>query len=183
MKNVDNIVFFFTDKNIPAYARVIIPMTCLFAILISYVLYRLLPGIPILTLPYKAPPGIYWYEFPSGPDTIITLKHLSIPFACFIIGILTGIISLLKPLKKNINDLWKGIVSSYLIFALSIATILTIQEIWAEIVQSGVLSFLSTIIPFVFVIFATWFLSLVGVLCLLIIPQLVGFMIVAKPKM
>ena len=182
MKNNDS-VFFFTDKNIPGYIRIIIPMTCLFAILAGYALYSLLPEIRILTLPYKPPPGVYFYRFPSGPDTVITLKHLSIPIVCFIVGICTGIVSFLTPLRKNIDDLWWGILSSYLIFAFSLSMIFTIQIIWTELTQIGILSLFSNIIGIAACILAIWFLSLVGVLCLLIIPQIGGFMIVAKPKM
>jgi cell division protein FtsX len=106
-----------------------------------------------------------------------------VPLVCFIVGILFGILSRLTPLRKYIDDLWWGILLSYLIFAFAIASIFSIQIIWTEIARSGILQFLANIIPFTLMILMVWAISVIGVLCLLIIPHVGGFAIVARPKM
>jgi len=177
VRNFDSVLSFFTDKDIPLSVRFIMPTTCLLSILGSFAFYSSLPSIHILTLPYKAPPGVYFYQFPSGQDTIITLKHLSIPIAFFIGGILTGVLCFIPPLRKNADHLHWGIISCYLILAFSLGLILTIQLILTEIKQSGVLVLLCNIIPITLLVFAVWVLSIFGVLLLLMLPQIGGLMI------
>jgi hypothetical protein len=180
MKNDDR-DFFFINDDIPVYVRVIIPISCLLTVFTAFVIYNRLPGTRIIMLPFTLESDIRLYTFPFGMKTIIILKHLSISLTCFIAGVITGIISRLTPLRKNINDLWWGMLSTYLIFLFTVAAILTIQLIWSEIARFEAISLLSNIIGITVVLLSMWFFLLVEALLLFIIPHIGGFIIVARP--
>ena len=171
----DNLLTYFVDGKAPLTHRVLVPCLSFMSALGAVVLHTILPEIKLIALPYKPPPGVYYFGFPEGPDTIITIKHLSLPLAGLAAGVMVALVSLLimwsNPFPNVKRAAYEGILTTYLIQVICLGIAGTVWLLFDELQKGGILGLVGDIFPVMLTTLAIWFIVLVGFGCLFVFPE------------